>query len=331
MTQNQKAVMDLSNRERVVLALCSRARPNIVEACLLSLISQHSTDKYTLEILIVENDLKENLRVLVEAMQRRTEYKIYYFLEDQIGIPHARNRAVNEALNLKGDYLVFIDDDEIANPDWILELVNTVKRYTADIVHGQVIYEYPGEDKWAYLKNNTVSDSRKDGKILHSAATNNVLISKGVIAANPDGLNLRFDTKMQFTGGSDTDFFNRAKLANKKIVYSHKAIVRETVPIERCSLKWLFMREARIKAAAVYIDSKNFGRNSAVKKHLKRALQDFVHGLGYLIRCLPCFIISHERGRQLFLFAYLKLADIYGRVSGIRGKLFQPYRVIEGC
>ena len=43
-----------------------------------------------------------------------------YVVEPQLGSSYARNRAIAEA---RGEYIFFIDDDAIAEPDWAIELL----------------------------------------------------------------------------------------------------------------------------------------------------------------------------------------------------------------
>ena len=56
-----------------------------------------------------------------------------YFIEDNRGISHARNRLVKESKN--ADFLAFIDDDETAEPQWLDELLSLMKQTDADAIH----------------------------------------------------------------------------------------------------------------------------------------------------------------------------------------------------
>ena len=58
-----------------------------------------------------------------------------YVHEPRPGISHARNRGVAEA---KGDFVAFIDDDELPAPNWLESLLLTQRTYRADVVLGPV-------------------------------------------------------------------------------------------------------------------------------------------------------------------------------------------------
>ena len=78
-----------------------------------------------------------------------------------------------------------------------------------------------------------------------------------------DGLALRFDEAMRFTGGSDSDFFSRAVARGAIIRWVDEAVVKEIVPEERLSLRWNLERARRSGANKVYIDEQREGRGAA--------------------------------------------------------------------
>jgi succinoglycan biosynthesis protein ExoM len=313
---------------RIAVAITTRRRPVMLGECLLSMLRLKIPDA-TVSLIVVENDDKNCSADIVDSFRQRTPFPLHYVLETTSGIPFARNRAIEEALNLQADWLVFLDDDETVDPDWLVELLISAKKYQADVVHGRVIYQYPEDDKWAHLsEKNFIYQHRQDGKSVHSAATNNVIISARLF--RQDGLELRFDNALKFSGGSDTDFFNRARIKGARLVYGAKAIVYETVPIERCSLAWLFSRDARIAATSVYMDKKNIGREAALFKHMRRFLQNVIQCPGLFVLAMLFVLFDLDRAKKYFLKGYLKIASAYGRYRGLKGRLFTPYKKVDG-
>jgi succinoglycan biosynthesis protein ExoM len=314
---------------RVIIALTTFKRPKMLYACLASLANLDIPEECTVDIIVVDNDQDSPSKDIITAVQKTAPAALHYFIEATKGIPYARNRALDEAIKLGCDWLAFIDDDETVAKDWLTNLLYAARTYNADVVHGRVIYQYPEGDRWAYLSEKNLTHKQKsDGKIVNSAATNNVLINSHIFSA--DGFSLRFDTTLQFSGGSDTDFFNRSRLNGARLVYYSKAIVYETVPAERCTLNWLFNREARIAAAAVYIDKKNLGASLAKNKHLKRITQHILQAPAPLLSALLLIFFKREKAKEKFLKAYLKIGSAYGRYLGIRGKLLTPYKKVDG-
>jgi GT2 family glycosyltransferase len=224
--------------------------------------------------------------------------------------------------------LIFIDDDEVAGEDWLLHYADTLKRKSADVIHGRVIYKLPAEDRWAHLlERNVANDQREDGKVVHSAATNNVMISSRLFSTTH--MALEFDTALRFSGGSDTEFFNRARSGGATLIYSAGAVVYEYVPIERCSFTRLLQREARVSAAGAYIDSRHYGKKKAIRKHARRSLQNLAQSIGYFILS-GCFLpISRIKSKTNFLKSGLRASRAYGRLLGMSGRLLSPYKTID--
>src|SRR5690606_11234876 len=258
-------------KEKVVVGVCTRRRPILLARCLESLSGLPTSTEFDLDIVVIENDDIPQNKTAVLAARDRSPHPLYYHHESRLGIPFARNRFIEEALLLSADWLVFIDDDEIANPDWLDQLYHVAHQLAADVVQGKTDDHEPAEERWICLLNkNEKQHRRPDKSAMKTAATNNVIFSSRLVASGEPGL--RFDTRLRFSGGSDSDFFNRAYLKGAKFYYAALAVVHEVVPLERCTLAYLFERNARTRATAFYMDQKNLGRSHALRKHARRFL-----------------------------------------------------------
>jgi succinoglycan biosynthesis protein ExoM len=313
---------------RILIAVCTCQREAQLAICLNSIVRQALPLDWTVELLVVENGAAGNALSIVNEARKTAAFEILYEQEALLGIPFARNRALEIANSRDCDWMIFIDDDEIADDDWLLNYAGALKNYPADVIHGKVIYQFPASDNWAHLlERNASNDKRIDGKVVHSAATNNVMFSARLFASNQ--MALSFDTALRFSGGSDTEFFNRARRAGAKIVYSAKPVVYETVPMERCTLKRLMQRDARVTAAAVYIDALHYGKSRAVLKHAKRGVQNFIQGCGYFVVSMGCCLLDRVEVRKNFLKSCLRFSRCYGRILGMSGRLLSPYKTID--
>lgn len=316
-------------REKIVIGVCTCRRPLLLGKCLESLAALPVNPNYHLDIIVIENDEVPLNEGIVVSARTRSPHALYYYHEPSIGIPFARNRAIDEALLLSASWIAFIDDDEIAESDWLNQLYDAALHFNADAIHGRVLYQYPLEDRWAHLLgHNDKSAVRLHGKALKSAATNNIIFSSRLVSA--EGLGLRFDTTLRFSGGSDSDFFNRAFLKGAKFYYSGLAVVYEAIPLERCTLAYLFERNARTRASALYTDKKNLGPAHALRKHSRRFLQSLLQAAGYLLRSPLWLLLDQKKSRELYIRGVLKLANCYGSLLGLCGKLPTPYKQIQG-
>ncbi len=314
--------------QKVVVAVCTKQRPLMLERCLKSLAGLNSSADMDVHICVVENDCHANMQSLVSRLSDQYDTAIHYLLESVTGIPYARNKALEYAKSIGSQWLLFVDDDECVPQTWLMDILGVATKYEASVAVGPVIHQYPEESVWGsclYAEKNL--KIKEDGQEVRSAATNNVAISERVFSNS--GLALTFDESLRFTGGSDTDFFNRAKDQGAKLVWAQSAAVYEEVPMERCTLRWAFNRSSRIASAAVCIDAKNIGRAKATKKHLRRVLQDVGKFIGYMLLSIVS-LVTFRSAKEPFFKAWQGVARLWGRLWGIAGGRMSPYRRIDG-
>lgn len=92
------------------VVICTRDRPQLLARALLSLQAQR---RPPLEILVVDNAPSSEQ---THQTVNREFPMLRYVREPVPGLNFARNRALREA---KGDIVAFLDDDAVADPDWI--------------------------------------------------------------------------------------------------------------------------------------------------------------------------------------------------------------------
>jgi len=187
----------------IVIAVCTRQRPTMLKSCLESVLRQSLSAATKISLLVIENDSEPLSEALVRQLQTTTSADIHYRLESDIGIAQARNRALHESLLLNGDWLWFLDDDEIADKNCLQELINASFLFNAEVIHGKVTYQYPASDRWGKLSQQALRQPQH-GKRIHTAATNNVLFSSRLFSES--GLALHFDPYLRLCGGEVTVF-----------------------------------------------------------------------------------------------------------------------------
>lgn len=98
---------------RVSVAICTRARPEALRRALESLTGQIGADA---ELLVIDNASPDSS---TGTLVRRHFPSARYIREPVAGLDFARNRALREA---RGDVVAFIDDDAVADPEWVREI-----------------------------------------------------------------------------------------------------------------------------------------------------------------------------------------------------------------
>lgn len=100
-------------------------RKELLEKCIYSLFDQlYPRDRF--EILIIDGGSKDGTDDLIKELIKTTQYNFRLIKQTGQGLSDARNIGIRES---KGEIIAFIDDDGIADENWIVELT---KVYTTE-------------------------------------------------------------------------------------------------------------------------------------------------------------------------------------------------------
>lgn len=104
--------------------------------------SQINTDRISWEILIVDNNSKDNTAKVIQNYQANwhSSIPLRYCFEAEQGAAFARLLAVREA---KGELIGFLDDDNLPAEDWVIQAYNFAKNNPkAGAFSGQIHGEF---------------------------------------------------------------------------------------------------------------------------------------------------------------------------------------------
>jgi succinoglycan biosynthesis protein ExoM len=278
-------------------------------------------------IVVVENGETARCRDYVEqaADQGPDRWTIIYALEPELGIPQARNRSLEVALTQNPDWIGFIDDDETVDENWLERMRTAMRDLPADVLQGPVRYIYPeAKPQWMDEK---VSKPKPRGTVLRTAYTNNTFMRSQI--ARKDGLGLRFDEAMRFTGGSDSDFFFRAADRGAIIKWVDDAWVQEVVPPSRLTVRWQLTRALRVAANASVIHRKRLGLTAACLRYLPKSVTRLTRGAGLVCIGAPFWLLGLLWGRTLSFRGGKDIASGLGGVLGLVGAVPQPYTSVD--
>jgi glycosyltransferase involved in cell wall biosynthesis len=108
---------------KVTVILCTFNRCRSLPKALESVAASVLPDSVDWEVLVVDNNSKDETRAVVENFIRRYPGRFRYLLESQQGLSRARNAGVAEA---RGDILAFMDDDVTVEPTWLQNLTRSM-------------------------------------------------------------------------------------------------------------------------------------------------------------------------------------------------------------
>jgi len=299
---------------KVLISVISYKRPQSLKRLLMSL-ANINTYNLDCSILVVDNDCcGDNARVISEI---NSQVPINLVEEKEQGIPYARNKAVEAFLETNDEYLVFIDDDETVDENWLQELLNAQKETNADIVSGKVV---------SRAEDSTID---KDLSFLHSNNKNNLdmldkfyttsLLVKRCVLEN---IVSAFDVRFRYTGSSDLHFSLKCIEQKYKAVYAEKAVSYEWVQSSRINAKWVMKRGFRNGAG--YTTSKLYIDNS-----IKTYVHCLVMGAGRLSVGFTQILLT-KKNIGGFYKALMRISSGVGSFAGLLGFNYNEYKKVHG-
>jgi glycosyltransferase involved in cell wall biosynthesis len=281
----------------VTVCICTYRRPALLARLLAALAAQTTEGRFAYSVLVVDNDREESARAVVTAALATYPVPIAYCVEPRQNIARARNRAV---ANATGDFVAFIDDDEIPIPEWLLTLFTACQEQQVDGVLGPVKPHFDSPPPaWLvrggfHERENHPSGLRIDGAM---GRTGNVLLRRSLFAADEPAF------RPEFVTGEDQDFFRRKIASGHAFVWCAEAVAYEVVPPARWTRSFL-LRRALMRGRYTVIEP-TFGVREAAKSllavpvyaaalpvlwlmgqhHLMRYLEKLCHHLGKLLAC----------------------------------------------
>ena len=302
----------------VAICIATLHRPVGLRALLESLVLLHVPREIDLRIVVVDNDATGSASDLVASYRERVPGHLVYVVEERAGIPFARNRGVSAAGDV--DWFAFVDDDETVAPEWLIELLRVAGAYGADVVTGTVLPRFvQAPPAWMRAGRFFERPRFPTGTTIGYARTSNALVASHLLTATERP----FNEALAHTGGSDTHFFQRVRLAHGKIVWADAAVVEESVPASRMRAQWLVKREYR-RGNTLSLCLRDL--EDSPRRRVKRVAASGVHFLTGLAIVASSLI----RGRIALLRGLQRIAFAGGLLSGLSGHVYEEYRVIHG-
>jgi len=222
----------------IEICVCTFRRPSLAET-LHSLGRQVLPEGTTLRIIVADNDQTPSAQDLVTRVAHDLPFHVHYVHAPSRNISLARNACLDAA---KGEFLAFIDDDEVAPPNWIADLYALIVEGPYDAVFGPAMAEYPDSaPEWIKQADyHSNMPTRRNGTV-QTGHTCNALIRTNA----PCFAGQRFLLEKGRTGGEDTEFFFRAWRAGAHFAISDIAKVYEPVEPSRLAFRWIAKRKFR--------------------------------------------------------------------------------------
>jgi succinoglycan biosynthesis protein ExoM len=303
-----------SSNIRCSVCVSTYQRPHLLEKLLVSLKNQVIPDGVELEVIVVDNDAHRSAEAIFQKFQSSRTIHLSYYNQPLKNISITRNLGVEKA---SGEYILFIDDDEVASPKWMYYLFKAMKKYNADGVFGPVLPEFERETPdWMWQEYFFYKKIPNTGTKATLKYTGNCI----VVASLLKKMSKPFDPKFGITGGEDAHLFDRLQLQGARFVYCREAWVSEFVPLNRARFIYFFLR--RMRGGNVH--TRRIIEFAGKKKIFMRPLmvaKALTFGIISLFLMVCQFSNSVRRNKWL-----MKCAANIGRFLAAIGFHYQSYR-----
>ncbi len=296
----------------VVVTVPTFRRPGQLLDTLRSVGAQRTGRRVAIVVVENEADLREGAEAAAPLFREGSLQGIV-MVAHQRGNCCAYNAGWQVALEHfpRARHVAVIDDDEVADPDWLESLRLAALAFDADIVGGPQIpvFAVAGATGWA---NHPVfaPPYRESGPAPALYSSGNLLIGRKVLETmERPFLDLRFN----FMGGGDSDFLSRARQRGFRLAWAADAIVREAVPARRLEADWIRARSLRNGVISTLVEKKRragtrLGRTKVVLRSLALVGASPFRGLSRLVKTgspsIGLYPVYVAAGRVMAEFGY---------------------------
>lgn len=261
-------------------------------------------------IVIVDNDAARSAHMVVETFKETSRHPVEYVNEPRKGISFARNAAL--AIR-RGDYLAFLDDDEIADAAWLEQMHKCAVDYAADVVFGPVLSILP-ENVPEWIRRGAFFERPRDvtGTSRPCGATRSVMFRTKVL----DAAGRAFDETFSLTGGEDTEFTYYLGRNGARMIWCDEALAWETIPPSRANFWWLLKRQYQVGQA--------YGRVMRIHRPLRYFVW-LLRRTADLAVSIPAIVLKWPRGTHRAMDALFSAVRNVGHLSTLAGCRYNAY------
>jgi len=274
-----------------------------------------------IEIIVCDNDTRRSAQPVVEAIAGATEIPVRYFNEPIQNISLARNCLVAAA---RGEWIAFIDDDEVPGEDWLQALWTIAAHPGTDGAKGPVRRRLPaGAPDWLLTLPYGGSSLPAAGTPLppRRMSGGNMMVRRSCLLRLKveDG---PFDAAFGLRGGEDILAYGQLALEGAVIRAAPDAFVEEYWGPERCHIGWMLRRAYRSGQVWSDVEARLHGRSSLWLRVPAAALRCLATALA-----LP-FSPALSPVRRAALL--IRVAGLLGQASVVFDARMESYRVSKG-
>ena len=231
---------------QISVVICTLNRDYYLRSALQSLVDQ-TLSRENFEILVIDNGSVDKTKE-VATQEFSFLGNIFYIHEPQTGLNYARNTGLN---NSRGKYIAYLDDDAIASPQWLENILNVFQHSAPNVgcVGGKI------DPLWESDRPEWLSDNLLGYLAILDISPISTILSKGQFLY---GVNFAFDKNiLQSIGGFEAGLDRQGKnlLSNGDIMvqkriqdqgyvcfYDPQISVQHQIQATRLKPEWFYQR-----------------------------------------------------------------------------------------
>lgn len=231
---------------KITVVICTYNRAAFIWEAMESLYKQ-TLSKNDYEVIVVNNNSTDETEIKCATfISSHVDANFYYFNESQQGSSFARNKG---AANAKSPLLCFLDDDAIADHDYLERIILFFENHTtAGGLGGRIIPKYiPEEPKWmSYFVSSLVGNFDYSNHLVEFALNKYPLESNMIIKTADFDAIKGFNTALPGVmgtlriGGEGKDFFFRLKALGRNIFYDPSIRVQHIVETSKLTREYMY-------------------------------------------------------------------------------------------
>lgn len=288
----------------ISVVVCTYNRLSLLRRCLDSLENQSIQDKFY-EVLIIDNNPTDKIKGLVRHFTEKNR-NFRLAKERKQGLSFARNKGFQEA---RGNFVAYIDDDAIANRDWVREIFNFINKKPGVKVFGGPYYPYFLREKpnWfpeSWGKFSLGDEVKKVDVPRESLSGSNIIFSRSLlrkVGGFKTDLGMRGD-KVAY--GEETRLLIEISKMGYDIYYVPSIKVEHLVSEKKFSLSWMFKNH--------YVIGRKWAKTHDKKYEARVLIKHFFRSIRNIFKVLLLSEIKPFKKRLYYAFK-----DFFSQVGSI--------------
>jgi glycosyltransferase involved in cell wall biosynthesis len=291
----------------VTIAIPTHNRSHTLSETLASLEALAIPNDATVECIVIDNASTDDTARVVEVAAKSSPFPTRRVFEPHQGSSFARNRAIDEA---GGDFIFFLDDDAIADPQWLHAMLSAMESRRLDAACGMVLPRWStppppwlGSRLWVKL-------AVHDRVAIESASANEIETLDNYFSANVGFRRSAFQRFGRFRedlgvvgknpmSGEDTELFARIVAKGGKMGFLPGAIVHHQIGPERMTREYLRHKSFAYGFGSAVAGGRSHNQLDKLAKNLLRMFGAAMRG-----------------DREAVLFHQLECANFFGYWRG---------------